>query len=174
MEELTNQQILEELQKFHIPRYRELPDFGLRLEQVTRYVSRYSLSPVTASMVSNYVKQKIVPGPEKKSYGVDSIAYLIVISYLKNTVSLEDVRLLLGIQQDCYPLPEAYDYFCDELEALLCYACGGRDLPVLSPGEAIPQKELLRTALLSVTYKIYLQYQIRLLKQPGGQNAQIT
>ena len=31
------------LENFHIPRYHELPDFGLRLEQVTRYVSRYEI-----------------------------------------------------------------------------------------------------------------------------------
>ena len=38
---------------FRMPRYRELPDIGLRLEQVTRYASRYVPSPVTGSMVSS-------------------------------------------------------------------------------------------------------------------------
>ena len=109
------------LENLHIPRYHELPDFGLRLEQVTRYVSRYVPTPVTGSMVSNYVKQKIIPGPEKKSYGVDSIAYLIIVTYLKNTVSMEDIRFLLGVQQDSYQLSVAYDYFCEELEDLLRY-----------------------------------------------------
>ena len=67
-----NAQQQQEIQKFvtefHLPRYQELPDFGLHLEQVTRYVSRYIPAPVTGSMVSNYVKQKIIPGPVKKSY----------------------------------------------------------------------------------------------------------
>lgn len=65
---------------FRMPRYRELPDIGLRLEQVTRYASRYVPSPVTGSMVSNYVKQHLIPGPHKKSYSQESIAYLLMLS----------------------------------------------------------------------------------------------
>ena len=152
------------LENFHIPRYHELPDFGLRLEQVTRYVSRYVPTPVTGPMVSNYVKQKIIPGPEKKSYGVDSIAYLIIVTYLKNTVSMEDIRFLLGVQQDSYQLSVAYDYFCEELEDLLRYVIGIQETPSVID-HMHPQKELLRTALFSVTYKIYLAYRIALLRQ---------
>ena len=164
MDESTEAELKKNLEQFHIPRYQELPDFGLRLEQVTRYVSRYVPGPVTASMVSNYVKQKIIPGPEKKSYGVESIAYLIAVSYLKNAVSLEDVRFMLGVQQDSYPLPIAYDYFCEELEDLLRYVMGLQDAPSDLGGTVNPQKELLRTALLSITYRIYLNYRIELLR----------
>lgn len=158
------------LDNLHIPRYHELPDFGLRLEQVTRYVSRYVPTPVTGSMVSNYVKQKIIPGPEKKSYGVDSIAYLIIVTYLKNTVSLEDIRFLLGVQQDNYQLSVAYDYFCEELEDMLRYVIGIQEAPS-AIDHMNPQKELLRTALFSITYKIYLAYRIAQLRQEGQTEA---
>ena len=164
MEEVNQQELQKNLAQFHIPRYRELPDFGLRLEQVARYVSRYVPAPVTSSMVSNYVKQKIIPGPKKKSYGVESIAYLIIVSYLKNTVSLDDVRFLLGVQQDSYPLGHAYDYFCEELEDLIRFVTGVQDAPSDFVHGSNPQKELLRTALLSITYKIYLDYRIALLR----------
>lgn len=164
MEEPIEMEIQKNLESFHIPRYRELPDFGLRLEQVTRYVSRYVPVPVTASMVSNYVKQRIIPGPEKKSYGVDSIAYLIIVSYLKNTVCLEDVRFLLGVQQDSYPLSIAYDYFCEELEDLLRFVIGVQDAPSVTGHANNPQKELLHAALFSITYKMYLDYRIALLR----------
>ena len=85
MDENVRSHLAESVRSFHIPRLGEIPDVGLYLEQVTRYVNRSitgcGLSPITASMVSNYVKQKIIPGPEKKAYGAESIAYLIFVSW---------------------------------------------------------------------------------------------
>ena len=95
---------------------------------------------------------------------MDSIAYLIIVTYLKNTVSMEDIRFLLGVQQDSYQLSVAYDYFCEELEDLLRYVIGIQETPSVID-HMHPQKELLRTALFSVTYKIYLAYRIALLRQ---------
>lgn len=70
MDENKRSHLAESVRSFHIPRLGEIPDVGLYLEQVTRYVNRSiagcGLSPITSSMVSNYVKQKIIPGPEKK------------------------------------------------------------------------------------------------------------
>lgn len=170
MDDEQKTQLQKSLAAFRIPRYRELPDFGLRLEQVAKYVSRYVPAPVTGSMVSNYVKQKIIPGPEKKNYGVDAIAYLIIVSYLKNAVSLEDAKLLLEFQQSSYQLSRAYDYFCQELETLLRFVSGLGPAPAPLDKDANFQKELLRTALYSITYKIYLEYRIGLLREAGQGN----
>ena len=88
MDENMRSRLAESVRSFHIPRLGEIPDVGLYLEQVTRYVNQSitgcGLSPITASMVSNYVKQKIIPGPEKKAYGAESIAYLIFVSCIKS------------------------------------------------------------------------------------------
>lgn len=166
-----NAQHQQEIQKFvtefHLPRYRELPDFGLHLEQVTRYVSRYIPAPVTGSMVSNYVKQKIIPGPVKKSYPRESLAYLIFLSYIKTVMPLEDIRLMIGIQKNSYSLEVAYDYFCDELENLLQYACGMKETPEFIGVTHTEEKELLRTALLSITYKVYLDQSVKLIRANG-------
>lgn len=166
-----NAQHQQEIQKFvtefHLPRYRELPDFGLHLEQVTRYVSRYIPAPVTGSMVSNYVKQKIIPGPVKKSYPRESLAYLIFLSYIKTVMPLEDIRLMIGIQKNSYSLEVAYDYFCDELENLLQYACGMKETPEFIGVTHTEEKELLRTALLSITHKVYLDQSVKLIRANG-------
>lgn len=69
MTEESRRQLEEYVAGFHLPRYRELPDIGLRLEQLTRYTSRYVPTPLTGSMVSNYVKQHLIPGPVKKPTG---------------------------------------------------------------------------------------------------------
>ena len=55
----------ESIRDVRLPRYEEIPNVGLYLEQVTKYIEEY-LAPIenltiTASMISNYVKQKIMP-----------------------------------------------------------------------------------------------------------------
>ena len=165
MNEEYRRRLAEYVAEFRLPRYRELPDIGLHLEQVTRYASRYVPSPLTGSMVSNYVKQKLIPGPSKKSYSRDSIAYLIFLSYIKTVISLEDIRLMIDLQKSSYELSVAYDYFCDELENLLQYVCGLRETPARVGSTDSQEKELLRTALLSITYKIYLDQYLALLRE---------
>ncbi len=105
---------------FHLTRYREIPDVGLLLDQTVRLVNSY-LEPlgnvrITGSMVSNYVKQKIIPRPVKKLYYRGQIAALIFIALSKTVLSLEDTAKFLQLQQRTYPEDVAYDYFCDHLE----------------------------------------------------------
>ena len=142
MDENMRSRLAESVRSFHIPRLGEIPDVGLYLEQVTRYVNQSitgcGLSPITASMVSNYVKQKIIPGPEKKAYGAESIAY---------------------------DLPTAYHYFCEEFENLIRYVFGASDHLASVGQDESDEKELLRSALLSVTHKLYLDAYLRLLRQ---------
>lgn len=152
---------------FHLPRYRELPDLGLHLEQITRYVNRFTPSPLTPSMVSNYVKQKLIPGPTKKSYDRDAISYLIFVSYIKTVMSLDDIRLMINVQQGSYDLATAYDYFCDEFENLLQYVCGLKEAPDVIGVTASDEKELLRTALFSITYKVYMDQFLKLFHPPA-------
>ncbi len=165
MNEENRQKLAEYVAQFRLPRYRELPDFGLHLEQVTRYVARYVPGPLTGSMVSNYVKQKLIPGPTKKSYSQASIAYLIFLSYIKAVMPLEDIRLMVEVQKSSYELQVAYDYFCDELENLLQYVCGLRESPAHIGTTSTQEKELLRTALMSITYKIYLDQYLKLIRE---------
>ena len=164
MNEEYRRQLAEYVAELHLRRYRGLPDIGLHLEQVTRYASRYVPSQLTGSMVSNYVKQKLIPGPVKKSYYQESIAYLIFLSYIKAVMPLEDIRLMMEVQKSSYELQVAYDYFCDELENLLQYVCGLRETPAVVGSTRSQEKELLRTALLSITYKIYLDQYLSLIR----------
>ena len=72
----------EDITQFHLPRYHEIPDVGLFLEQTVRLINQY-LYPLgglelTPSMVSNYVKNKII-APPAKSYTTET---KLVILYL--------------------------------------------------------------------------------------------
>lgn len=161
---------------FHLPRYCDLPDVGLYLDQVVRYVNRFTTlcdhNEITPSMVSNYTKQKIIPGPDKKAYGADSIAYLLFIAYTKMVVQMEDIRLMIDIQKGSYSTAMAYDYFCEEFENLLQFAYGLKPQPDYIGHENTAQKELLRSALLSITYKIYLEHYVQLLRETYEVEAQ--
>lgn len=63
------------ISQYHIPRWEELPDFDLYMDQVTSLIDRY-LAPLsnqedpllTSAMVNNYVKFKLIDAPKKKVY----------------------------------------------------------------------------------------------------------
>ena len=160
--------LAEPMKTFRLPRYHELPDVGLYLEQVVRYVNRYIImeeNEMTPSMVSNYVKQKLIPGPVKKSYTADSIAYLLFMAYTKTVIPLGDIRFMMGVQKETYDLQVAYDYFCAEFENLIQYVYGIKEKEDEIGYDDTEQKELLRSALLSVTYKIYLEQYVKFLRE---------
>ena len=73
--------MIEDMESFRLPRYAQIPNVGLYLEQVVRYVNAH-LAPLgepelTSSMVSNYVKQSLIPAPIKKTYPSEHLARLL-------------------------------------------------------------------------------------------------
>ena len=96
---MTSEQKLaaaESIRNFRLPRYREIPDVGLYLEQTNKYLAAF-LEPVlpgslTPSMISNYVKKGLIDSPAKKQYGREQIAYLFFIAMAKNVLSLDALR----------------------------------------------------------------------------------
>ena len=100
-------EISHSIQEFRFPKYEEIPDVGLFLEQVTKYVSGF-LEPlgdtitITSSMISNYVKKKLITNPVKKQYYRDQIADIFFIAVAKSVLSLENIQLLLEIQKNHY------------------------------------------------------------------------
>ena len=78
---------------------------------------------------------------------------------------MDDIRALIGIQHETYDLPTAYHYFCEEFENLIRYVFGASDHLASVGQDESDEKELLRSALLSVTHKLYLDAYLRLLRQ---------
>ena len=160
---------------FRLPRYAQIPEVGLYLEQVVRYINA-QLAPLgepelTGSMVSNYVKQKLVPAPQKKLYTAEHLARLLFIAVVKPVVPLEGLRLMFSIQEECYPLQTAYDYFCDEFENMLGAAFGIAPA-VEGLGETESDaKDLLRSTILATVNKVcldrYLEEYRRRLEKAG-------
>jgi len=116
-----------DIASFRLPRYREIPDVGLYLDQTVKYINRF-LQPlgcveITASMVSNYVKKGYIRNPDHKQYDAEQIARLMIIAIAKMVLPMENIARLFRMQGE-YSNQRAYDYFCDELEKLLGYIFG--------------------------------------------------
>ena len=89
--------ILTGLKELKLPRYKDLPDFGIYSEQLVEIVNKAleamfdKDNKLTKSMVNNYVKHKIMPSPIKKRYFRNHIVYCIVITVFKNNLSMTEI-----------------------------------------------------------------------------------
>jgi len=148
------------ISEFHMPRYHELPDMGLYLDQVVRYVNNslaaLGCQEITASMVSNYVKKGYIENPVRKQYSADQIAYLFVIAIIKSVVSMENIVRLFGRQRMTYTSEVAYDYFCTELENMLSYTFGLKNAADEVGVTTSMEKDMLRSVIIAVAHIIYL------------------
>ena len=169
MEQEFKQKMADTIAKFHLPRYHEVPNMGLYLEQVTRYINSV-LEPlgyieITNSMISNYVKKGLVANPVKKQYNANQVAHLIVIVILKNVVSLENVSELFIRQIKVYTDEVAYDYFCQELENILQFQFGLKDSVDDVGVTSSFEKKMLRSAIIAVSHVIYLNSCFKVLQE---------
>lgn len=169
MEIEIKKNINESIKDFHIPRYDEIPDVGLYLEQTTKYISEF-LAPledisITSSMISNYVKKKLVANPIKKQYSRDQIAYLTYIAVAKTVLSLEQVAMLIEMQKKTYDSKVAYNYFCAEFENVLAYVFGWKESLDTTGVECSDEKLMLRNMIITVAHKIYLDKCLRAIAQ---------
>ena len=161
MRQETKRQIAKSVESFRLPRYQEIPNVGLYLEQATKYVCEY-LAPLgeyslTPSMISNYVKKGLIANPVKKQYGREQIAYLFFIAVAKSVLSLDALTGFIKVQQRTYTLPRAYDYFCEEFENLLQFTFELKDTVEMSGEDNTDEKRLLFTCLVAVVQKVYLE-----------------
>ena len=142
---------------FRLPRYREIPDVGLYLDQTVKYINK-SLAPlgcaeITTSMVSNYVKQGYVRNPVKKQYDAEQIARLLVIALIKNVLPMENIGKLFQWQEAHFTLQAGYDLFCAEMDAQVRHLWRGAQLSVHGRGEDL---SLLRSVVAACANVLYL------------------
>ena len=161
MKQKTKQKIADSLRDVRLPRYEEIPDVGLYLEQTAKFISEY-LSPLeegslTPSMISNYVKKDLVANPVKKRYYREQIAYLIFIALTKNVLSLDGLINFIALQKRTYSLQKAYDYFCQQFESILLFTAEVKDTLDIVGEDTTDEKRLLFSCIVAVTQKIYLE-----------------
>ena len=99
--------------------YKNLIFFRFHLDQDVNYLEKYldlvnsntEDKIITKTMINNYVKQGIMPAPEKKKYNKSHIAYLIVICVLKQVYSIGDIGKLISGTIEYFEIGKAYNRF---------------------------------------------------------------
>ena len=160
MKEETKQIISASIQDFRLPRYNEIPNVGLYLEQTSKYISdcleKVQETAITSSMISNYVKKGLISNPVKKLYNRDQIAHLMFIMLAKSVVSLDNLNLFIRLQELTYPTEKAYNYLCDEFENMLQFVFGLKDSVDNVGQDSSDEKVMLRNTIITIAHKIYL------------------
>lgn len=107
----------------------DIPDMNLYMEQVTTFIED-NLSHLkreegdkllTKTMINNYTKSGILMSPVNKKYSKQHVILLIIIYYLKQILSINDIRTLLkpilnnveDREDDVIPLTEIYSTFTE-------------------------------------------------------------
>ncbi len=81
----------------------EIPDMELYMEQLTQFMNdalKENLHDeedniLTKAMINNYTKNKLLPPPVKKKYNRQHLILLIYIYYMKNVISIGDIKKLM-------------------------------------------------------------------------------
>lgn len=151
--------------KFKLPRYDELPDIDLYVEQVINYIETI-FAPLeiesdkkilTAYMVNNYVKQGIVPQTIKKKYSKQHIAYLIIVYLGKQIFSIEEINKMIDIQIKTFDIKTAYDYMCNETETILYSVFSQQPIPQDTTKTNSQQRYFVRGPIIAFAHKLYTQ-----------------
>lgn len=111
------------VERFQPPQWDQLPGLELYMDQVIILLKQY-LGPlqrdedkaVTASIINNYVRMKLMPPPVKKKYSRAHIAYLLMICLLKQSLSISCIRRMLPEEHSEEAVRELYCDFTQQYQ----------------------------------------------------------
>lgn len=164
-----------EIANIHIPRWEELPEIDLYLDQVVNFIEKYlntiikddtkinnseknksgEEKIITKTMINNYVKQKILDPPEKKKYNKKHIAYLFVICILKQVYSINDIDKLIKLALKTSKPEKAYNKFCIALESAIAFTFAGKEY--IDDSHLTFERYILKNVVQSFANKLYVQ-----------------
>jgi len=148
---------------YRCPRWGDLPNIGLYMDQVTSVLGEYVFlfypadqqKPVTPTMINNYVKQKIIMPSKNKKYNREHLARLYILFLLKPVLSLGEICEGISFMSKDQSIAQNYDLFCDEIEAAMAKAFGGGEdkRQQLAEGD-----EIIRTIALAFSYTMRAKF----------------
>lgn len=176
---------LDKLAQFDLPDWESLPQLDLYMDQVILLLTRY-LSPlerygeekaITASIINNYVRMKVMPPPVKKRYSRVHLAYLVIICTLKQSLSISCIQRMLPEDHGEAAARTLYEDFVRQYRSAIRFLCslpvqGGRleigkntRLPLEGESSLVTTSAILSTLSKSLT-EYLLQEEVR-----GGEEA---
>ena len=110
---------LEEITKYELTAYENMPDIDLYMDQMITYLERilqpFALSTldkqITSSMINNYVKGDCIPSPVSKRYNKEHIAQILEICLLKRANNISDIKQILQASYTEDKIGETYNEF---------------------------------------------------------------
>lgn len=148
--------------KFHIPRWNELPNIDLYMDQVLNYIENslkdYIKSDekfLTKTMINNYVKHGILQPPINKKYNKLHIAELFAICILKQVYSISEIKELIALALKTNSAENSYNKFCDYLTDSLISTFNGTEYS--NSSNYTPEQYLLKNVVQSFVNKLYAQ-----------------
>lgn len=161
--------------KVKLPRWNDLPNFDLYLDQVIELLDDYLAvfnfendeHILTKSMVNNYVKLKLIPKPVKKKYNRKHLAYLIAITILKRVVTISEIKKGILYQAKISGIRGAYDLFIDEQEYAMQIAASHftRDEIEPRPIHTEDKSSLVRNVTQSLATQLIVKNLIHLIEE---------
>lgn len=176
---------LDKLAQFDLPDWESLPQLDLYMDQVILLLTRY-LSPlerygeekaITASIINNYERMKVMPPPVKKRYSRVHLAYLVIICTLKQSLSISCIQRMLPEDHGEAAARTLYEDFVRQYRSAIRFLCslpvqGGRleigkntRLPLEGESSLVTTSAILSTLSKSLT-EYLLQEEVR-----GGEEA---
>ena len=107
------------MEQFDLPEWEALPQLELYMDQIIILLKQY-LAPlhrgeedkaITASIINNYVRMKVMPAPMKKKYSRVHLACLIMICSLKRSLSISCIQRILPSDHSEESVRELYNSF---------------------------------------------------------------
>lgn len=109
------------MEQFELPEWEQLPQLELYMDQVIILLKQYLSAlyhgdddkAITASIINNYVRMKVMPPPVKKKYSRLHLASLIIICVLKQSLSISCIQRILPVDQNEDEIRRLYnDFVC--------------------------------------------------------------
>lgn len=163
MSKAVSKNIRDDISNFHIPRWSELPNIDLYLDQTVtiletylqNYIGNKEEKIITKTMINNYVKAGLLKAPKKKKYKKTHIATLFVICTLKQIYSISDINELIHLAIKTTKINNAYDQFCTALEKATALTFAGEQYN--DDDNMTKEKYLLKNVVQSFANKLYVE-----------------
>ncbi|MFS8161173.1 DUF1836 domain-containing protein [Lacticaseibacillus rhamnosus] len=169
---------LAQLQKAQFPRWADLPQFDLYMDQVIQYVNDIvtplGFGEITSTMVNDYVKKGVIKAPIKKKYRPEQLANILVIAMLKPVFALDAIAKGIQFAKEGRPVAQAYDTFILTFISAIEQANSDFNDTVainrtVQPSTAATQHAVVSLAINAVLQKLMVEKLLTLTQVPANE-----
>ena len=176
------------IEAYHLPTWEELPSLELYMDQViillTQYLSFIPLSGeddklITASIINNYVRMKVIPPPVKKKYSRVHIAYLLMICVLKQSLNISSIQKIIPCELTEEEISATYTDFAEKHSSVadafvkLIRTSAADILDPANTDNNVIDRFVMESALTTNYFKLLTEKIIR-LQNTDTQSAEVT